>query len=183
MGADRRERVLRHRADPPGITGRAGSGNEIPSTVSDVVLSRLSALPAASRRIVGVAAVIGREFDAVLLAAATATEVDGILDQLDPVLATGLVIERSAGQFQFSHALVRDAIGSALPPTRRALRHAEIAAALDREQSLDLRRGRPRRPSTGWPPDRNTPGQPGGQRPRWRRTRCPAGHGRRRPTC
>lgn len=124
------------------LQGGTASATEIPSTVSDVVLSRLSALPAASRRIVGVAAVIGREFDAVLLAAVTVTDVDGILDLLEPVLATGLVIERSAGQFQFSHALVRDAIGSALPPTRRALRHADIAAALDRGQSLDLRRAR-----------------------------------------
>ena len=89
---------------------------EIPAAVSDVVLSRLSALPAPTRRIVGVAAVIGRDFDAVLLAAVTDNDVDDILDRLDPALATGLVIERDAGQFQFSHALVRDAVSNSLRP-------------------------------------------------------------------
>jgi DNA-binding SARP family transcriptional activator len=120
--------------------GRAAS--EIPSAVSDVVLSRLSVLPGPTRRIVGVAAVIGRDFDAVLLAAVTDNEVDDILDLLDPALATGLVMERDAGRFQFSHALVRDAVNTSLSATRRSLRHADIAAALDRGQSLDLRGGR-----------------------------------------
>ena len=116
--------------------------SEIPSAVSDVVLSRLSTLPDSTRRMIGVAAVIGREFDVVLLAALTGSDVDGVLDQLEPALAIGLVLERKAGEFRFSHALVRDAVSNALPATRRALRHAEIAAALDRGQSLDLRRGR-----------------------------------------
>ena len=121
---------------------KADATAEIPAVVSDVVLSRLSALPDPTRRIIGVAAVIGRGFDAVLLAAITDNDVDDVLDRLDPALATGLVIERDAGLFQFSHALVRDAVNNSLSATRRSLRHADIAAALDRGESLDLRRGR-----------------------------------------
>ena len=143
VGAHRRQRLLRDRADPARrCRTRASATTEIPAAVSDVVLSRLSALPDPTRRIIGVAAVIGRDFDAVLLAAVTDNDVDDVLDLLDPALATGLVIERDAGQFQFSHALVRDAVSTSLSATRRSLRHADIAAALDRGQSLDLRRGR-----------------------------------------
>ncbi|MET0865358.1 MAG: AAA family ATPase [Nakamurella sp.] len=120
----------------------AAGVTEIPSAVSDVVLSRLSALAPPVRRMVDLAAVVGREFDVVLLAAVSSADIDTVIDLLDPALAIGLITERGAGQFAFSHALVRDAVSSALSATRRALRHADIADALDHGQSLDRGRGR-----------------------------------------
>lgn len=118
-------------------TGDHRAADEIPSGVSDVVLSRLARLPGPARETLLAAAVIGREFDALLLSAATGAEVDEVVDALDHAIAAGLIGERDAARYAFTHALVRDALVSSQPPRRRARRHADVAAALDRGVTLD----------------------------------------------
>ncbi len=114
------------RGDDLGVVLR----REPPTVVQDVVGRRLSRLPEQTLRTLGVAAVLGREFDLATLAATTAEPEDEVLDLLDPALATGLVREEGVDRFLFDHALVRDTLVARLPVSRRARLHARAAAAL-----------------------------------------------------
>ncbi|MET0965063.1 MAG: BTAD domain-containing putative transcriptional regulator [Nakamurella sp.] len=125
-----------------GTLSPPGTGGDIPYAVSDVVLARLSKLPAPSSELLLTAAIIGRDFDALVLAAAAGRPVPDVGALLAPALATGLVVELDAARYQFTHALVRDALVSSLPPSGRANRHAAVADALHRGQTLDQPRAK-----------------------------------------
>ncbi|WP_238006249.1 AAA family ATPase [Dactylosporangium sp. AC04546] len=104
---------------------------DIPAAVTDVVARRVARLPEATQELLRTAAVIGRQYDVDLLAAAAAHDADAVLDDLDPALADGVVLEEAAlGRFRFAHALVRDVVYREQTATRRARRHAAVAAAL-----------------------------------------------------
>jgi len=106
---------------------RLDSAESVPAAVADVVAARAATLPEPARELLRAAAVVGREFDLALLAAVTGDTEDEVLDRLDPALAEGLVAETGPEVFRFSHALIRDAVHDAIPPTRRARRHAAVA--------------------------------------------------------
>ncbi|MGI5242378.1 ATP-binding protein [Dactylosporangium sp. CA-139066] len=109
---------------------RAAGPQELPGAVTDVIARRIGRLPEPTRELLRWAAVIGREFDLDTLAAAAGADPDGVLDDLDPALAHGIVAEDAEpGRFRFAHALVRDMVYESQPATRRARRHAAVAAA------------------------------------------------------
>jgi DNA-binding SARP family transcriptional activator len=110
---------------------RLGTGGAVPAAVTDVVASRLDRLPEETRSALRTAAVVGRRFDLRLLAAATGGDEDRVLDALEPALAEGVVAEDGAEVFRFSHDLLHEAVYATLPATRRARRHAAVAAALE----------------------------------------------------
>ncbi|WP_132153332.1 BTAD domain-containing putative transcriptional regulator [Kribbella antiqua] len=110
---------------------RDGS-SEVPAAVTDVVARRVARLPEPTGDLLRTAAVIGREFDLAVLAAAGGRDEDDVLDQLDPALAAGVIAEGDrVERFRFAHALVRDVVHAGLPAARRARRHAAIASVLD----------------------------------------------------
>lgn len=110
---------------------RLPGGGDIPAAVTEVVARRVARLPEPTQELLRTAAVIGRQYDAEVLAAATGHEVDAVLDDLDPALAAGIVLEEAVlGRFRFAHALVRDVVYHGQTATRRARRHAAVAAAL-----------------------------------------------------
>ncbi|MBM2614114.1 AAA family ATPase [Actinoplanes sp. LDG1-06] len=107
---------------------RLDTAGAVPAAVTDVVAARSAQLPDPTRELLRLASVIGRDFDLALLAAVTGEHPEDVLDQLDPALAEGLVAETAPEEFRFSHALVRDAVHDGIPLTRRARRHAAVAA-------------------------------------------------------
>jgi DNA-binding SARP family transcriptional activator len=114
-----------------GRDGRAARG-DVPAAVTDIVARRVARLPETTGDLLRTAAVIGREFDLAVLAAATGRDEDEVLDQLDPALAAGVIAEgERVERFRFAHALVRDVVYAGLPAARRARRHAAIASVLD----------------------------------------------------
>jgi predicted ATPase/DNA-binding SARP family transcriptional activator len=125
-----------------GQLGMARSGSSVlegvPTGVRDVIRTRLSRLPAATNEVLIVAAVIGREFELSVLAAAHQVDQDGALDLLDAALAAGLVGEDPGqiGRFRFSHALVRDTIYRELSALRRARLHARVGRILEAAAKL-----------------------------------------------
>ena len=72
-----------------------------------------------------VAAVIGRDFDLDLLARATNTAEDDLLDILDAAAAVSLVRELAdtPGRYSFAHALIQHTLYEDLGATRRARAH------------------------------------------------------------
>ncbi|TDW81606.1 transcriptional regulator [Kribbella pratensis] len=110
---------------------RDGRG-DVPAAVTDIVARRVARLPEATGELLRTAAVIGREFDLAVLAAATGCDEDELLDALDPALAAGVLAEGDRlERFRFAHALVRDVVYAGLPAARRARRHAVIARVLE----------------------------------------------------
>ena len=105
----------------------------IPAGVRDVVGRRLARLSERTRRMLGLAAVIGRQFDvALLVELAEATE-DAVLDALDEATAAALVSELrgSPGQFAFRHALIRSTLYEEQSATRRVRLHRHVGEALE----------------------------------------------------
>ena len=108
-------------------------GAPLTPRVRDIVRWRLGRLPEPAADVLAVAAVIGAEFDADVLADAVGIEPAPALDALEAAERARLV--RPAGKldrFTFAHALVRETIADELPAGRRVRLHARIAHALER---------------------------------------------------
>ena len=105
----------------------------LPDSVHEVIGARLLRLGKEAGRILSVASVIGRDFDLDLLAAATNSTEDDVLDVLDAATGVSLVRELgdAPGRFSFAHALIQHTLFEDLGPTRRARVHRTLAEALD----------------------------------------------------
>src|SRR5207249_4911806 len=86
-----------------------------------------------AERVLSLAAVIGRDFDVDVLAGASDTSEDELLDILDAAMAAALVRELSdtPGHYNFAHALIQHTLYEDLGLTRRARAHRRVAEALE----------------------------------------------------
>ncbi|QNE34541.1 helix-turn-helix transcriptional regulator [Leifsonia shinshuensis] len=116
-----------------GLGGFGGSDDPggAPETVAAAVLSRTRALTPASAAVLDAAAVIGREFDVRLLAVVVGDELDRAAREaaLDDLAAQHLLVRATAGGYDFRHALIRDAVYSAVPSARRRTLHGRVVDA------------------------------------------------------
>jgi DNA-binding CsgD family transcriptional regulator/tetratricopeptide (TPR) repeat protein len=103
----------------------------IPLNLQEAVELRLTRVSAEARRVLQLAAVAGRRFDFVLLQAITQYDEASLLELMKEVIAVQLVIEESAEQFAFRHALTRQAIYSGLLARERRALHRTIAQTLE----------------------------------------------------
>ncbi len=100
----------------------------VPDGVADVLRLRFQRLGPQARETLSIAAVLGRDFDAGLIAAAAGRPV---LDDLDEAMAAGIVRDGDQpGTGRFVHALARETLYADLPAGQRARRHAAVAHAL-----------------------------------------------------
>jgi hypothetical protein len=104
---------------------------------------RLARVSEPSRHALGVASVLGHEWDFGVLAQALELDEQALVDALEEPLRMRAVEEVAAapGRFAFHHALVRDVLYGQLSPARRRLFHKRAGAALER-----LSAGRSERP-------------------------------------
>ncbi len=103
----------------------------LPRSLQDAVELRLTRLSADAQWIVQLAAVVGRRFDFALLQQITQYDEAHLMELMKEAMVAQLVIEESAEQFAFRHALTRQAIaGGLLARERRAL-HRTIAQTLE----------------------------------------------------
>jgi DNA-binding SARP family transcriptional activator len=104
----------------------------VPPSVGAVLRNRLDRLAPATREVLELAAVAGREVALDLLEAA-GTPAEEALAALDSATAFGLVVEGgSPWSWRFTHALVQEVLYEDLPRLRRARLHARVAGALER---------------------------------------------------
>jgi TOMM system kinase/cyclase fusion protein len=123
--------ALTEREDRLELVGRL-SDAAIPSTLRELLAARLDQMGRA-RETAQIAAALGREFDADVLAAVSPRP-DAAQEDLERLLAAGLILRKRRHRdstLVFRHALIRDAAYDTLPIAARRDIHARIAAALE----------------------------------------------------
>ena len=104
----------------------------LPDSVREVIGARVLRLGKEAGRVLSVASVIGRDFDLDLLARATKTDEDDLLDILDAAAAAALVREvADTGRYAFAHTLIRRTLYEDMGHNRRARAHRQVAEALE----------------------------------------------------
>jgi predicted ATPase/DNA-binding CsgD family transcriptional regulator len=118
--------------------GRSAYELHIPRNVQDAVQQRIARLSEAAREILTIASVAGQRFDFALLQQLTNHDEQQLLALMKELIAAQLVIEESADQFAFRHALTRQAVYTdRLARERRAL-HKVIAETMERYYATTL---------------------------------------------
>jgi len=108
-----------------------GPASAVPETVHQLVAQRLRRLRPSVRRLVGLAAVVGQEFDVAVLEQVSDVAGDELLDDLDEACRVRLIEEVAAGRYRFRLSLVHDVVYQDLGPTRRARLHQRVAEAME----------------------------------------------------
>jgi DNA-binding SARP family transcriptional activator len=105
--------------------------NTLPSGVRSLLGARISSFSDETRRLLDLAAIVGRSFDLKLLCETAGCEELEAFDAIEPLISSGLIIETAEETYHFSHDKLRqtlyESIGS---PKRRAL-HLRVAQALE----------------------------------------------------
>ena len=125
--------------------GRGIVGDALPKTIQQAIRKRLDRLPEAQRKVLSVAAVLGRSFDYEDLEALTG---DGELEEvIDALLAGGFLEEerRARGdRMSFTSGVVHDVVYHELPRRRRRSLHRQHAYQLEQRHAGRLERVYPR---------------------------------------
>jgi DNA-binding SARP family transcriptional activator len=108
-------------------TLRAGAGSP---RVQAVIEARLAQLSPAARTLAGLAASVGREFTADVLAAAAELDENELVRALDELWRRRIIRERGTDAYDFTHDRIREGSYRALAPARRRDTHRRIARAL-----------------------------------------------------
>jgi DNA-binding SARP family transcriptional activator len=116
-------------ADETGRTDRSA----IPQTVRDVIARRLARLPKTCHDVLGLASVLGREFELDALVQMSGNSEDEVLAMLDEATVARVVtdIPGESGRVRFGHVLIRDTLYDDVAAHRRAQLHRRAVAALD----------------------------------------------------
>jgi DNA-binding CsgD family transcriptional regulator len=106
----------------------------IPRTVADAVQRRSDQLAEPARSALALASVLGRRFDFGLLQELSRMQEGELLVSIKELVQAQLVVEESADQFAFRHALIREAIYATLLRRERKKYHLSIAQAIEKRQ-------------------------------------------------
>jgi DNA-binding CsgD family transcriptional regulator len=104
----------------------------IPRSIQDAIELRTAHLSEGARQVLHLAAVAGRHFDFALLQALTQQDEAQLLPLIKELIAAQLVVEESAEQFAFRHALTRQAVYAQLLVREQKALHRRIAEAFER---------------------------------------------------
>ncbi len=111
----------------------------LPEGVKAVVAQRLGRLSDGCRRVLEVAAVLGRDFDLRALQPASGLDPGRLLGLLEEAEAARVVgaVPRGLGRWRFAHALVREVLYEGLPAARRVRLHGRVGQALEAVYAAD----------------------------------------------
>ncbi len=118
--------------------GRPLNELHIPRSIQDAVQQRTDQLSEGARHVLILAAVAGRRFDFALLQQLTPHDEKELLGLMKELIAAQLVVEESADQFAFRHALTRQAIYAELLARERRALHKAIAETIERLYTTTL---------------------------------------------
>src|SRR5215211_4219856 len=105
----------------------------VPEGVREAIARRLGRLSPECGYVLGLASVLGREFDPDALERVSGLDRDELFGLLEEAMADRLVgeVPEGRGRLRFSHVLIRDSVYEGQPATRRLQLHREIGDALE----------------------------------------------------
>jgi DNA-binding CsgD family transcriptional regulator len=105
----------------------------LPQTVREVIGRRTRRLSPEALRVLGIAAVVGREFGVGVLGRVGELESVDLLEALEEAEATSLVapVPGALGRYRFTHMLIRETLYEGLPSARRVRLHRQVGEALE----------------------------------------------------
>lgn len=110
----------------------------IPQSVQEAVAHRTTGLSPNARDVLTLAAVIGRQVDFAVLQRVTGYDEATLLGLLKELIGAHLLVEESADQFAFRHALACAAIYRTLLARERQRLHRQLAESLEQTSSVYL---------------------------------------------
>lgn len=127
------KQLVRHLEELASDGGARGADPGVPEGVRDVIAARVGRLSEHAGRVLGVAALIGRDFDLEVLERVAGLPEDELLDVLDAAVRGALLVEVAStpGRYSFAHALLRTTLESELSATRRSRLHGRIGEAIE----------------------------------------------------
>ena len=107
----------------------------LPETIRDLLHRRVLRLSDATRKLLTLASVVGREFNLPILEELGGVPDVAALDALDGAVAARIIVEdsRSPGRFLFTHALIREVLYGNMTAARRVRLHHQIAQVIERQ--------------------------------------------------
>lgn len=113
---------------------------ELPHGLSATIRRSISPLSDRCKSILGIASVIGKMFDFVLLQRVSKVSDDDLLDILGEAARIGIVTEESSkpGQFSFSHSTIRETLVGDLPKATLRRLHKMIAGVIEEIHRSEL---------------------------------------------
>ncbi|WP_091060101.1 helix-turn-helix transcriptional regulator [Micromonospora humi] len=108
----------------------------LPETLRDLLLARVDRLPEPAQRVLRIAAAGGTRFSHQLVAEVAGLPEAELEDALRAAVAGQLVVADPDGDYEFRHALVREAVHDDLLPGEHARLHARYAAAIEAQPHL-----------------------------------------------
>jgi tetratricopeptide (TPR) repeat protein len=139
------EEVLRHLTEVGALDGpewgRLASFTElgIPDGVREAIERRLVTLSPPARRVVTMAAAIGRSFSIDVLEALVELPGEGLLEALEEATARRILEEEPGvpGRYAYAHALIRETLYASISGPRRVALHRRIGAILEERHAGD----------------------------------------------
>ncbi|MGH9021568.1 MAG: ATP-binding protein, partial [Acidimicrobiia bacterium] len=133
--------VLRHISESGGVEHRDGlwvmnapvEELGIPEGVRDVVGRRLSRLSETTNRALGLASIVGPEFDPAVVRAAGDLDEQTLFSSLDEAVGARILSEvpGTGARYRFAHALIRATLYDEITAARRVALHQRVAEALE----------------------------------------------------
>ena len=113
----------------------------IPSTIQDVIMARVDALPDRAKEILQTGSVIEREFSYELIKAATGLPEKELLSNLSILKDSEVLFERGIypdSTYVFKHALTRDVVYNSILSDRKKILHGLIGQAIEERYQSHL---------------------------------------------
>ncbi|MGB5047807.1 MAG: AAA family ATPase, partial [Caldilineaceae bacterium] len=141
------EELLRHWRES-GQIGQGAQGwqatnlrqDDLPEGIASLVGLRLARQPAPVIESLRAAAVVGRSFEASLVAALSGQPIESVEAHLQQALEAWLVQDGADGHFTFRHTQIRQTLYSQVLPSRRQRWHAALAQLLEQSTPQPLAR-------------------------------------------
>ncbi|MFI6094972.1 ATP-binding protein [Lentzea sp. NPDC051213] len=114
------------------------AGDVLTPKVQAVIRARMAQVSGAARELAEIAATVGREFTAEVLALAGGLTDDVVVSGLDELWRRRTIREHGTTAYDFSHDKIREAVYAELSPMRRRYLHGQVARALETAFAQDL---------------------------------------------
>lgn len=131
-------RIVRESARPGAVDGKTAHGvtgedREIPATLQDLVMGRLDRM-CSNCEVAQLAATLGREFHYEMLAAVSMVDEPTLQAELDKLAGAEILYVKGQPPrcaYQFKHALLEEALRSALDEAKRQQFHRQVAEVME----------------------------------------------------